>query len=298
MFDHVKRKKSWLRANAEGLSNRLTRLIGAHFGESIPQYFVSEYPRSGGTWLSNMLADYLRCSRPGKSMLPIACRAVLHNHWSYHPKMRRVIYLMRDGRDVMVSYYFYRIRGIEIGMTPKARLFKQTFEKLFGPGYDPKDTATNLPKFMEYEFSNPIGAGRHNWPDHIVNWVGEGKETRPHVLYLTYEELLGDTYGAFQRALEHVSGEVAEDRLVRRTVDHFSMESITGRKSGEEDSSSFVRKGITGDWKNHFTREAAEVFDRYAGEALILAGYEDDHGWIEGVTRPDGAITRQAVATP
>ena len=280
MFEHVKRKKSVLRANAEAVSNRLTRLIGAHYGEAIPQYFVSEYPRSGGTWLSNMLADYLRCSRPGKSVLPIACRAVLHNHWAYHPKLRRVIYLMRDGRDVMVSYYFYRIRGIEIGMTPKARQFKRTFEQILGAGYDSKDTSTNLPKFMEYEFSHPVGAGKYNWPRHIQNWLGEGMETRPHVLYLTYEELLADTHGVFRRAVEHVSGEVAEPRLIDRTVAHFSMENLTGRKSGEEDTSSFVRKGIAGDWKNHFTREAAEVFDHYAGEALVLAGYESNRDWV------------------
>jgi len=280
MFEHVKRKKGRLRATAEVLSSRLTRLISAYYGEAFPQYFVSEYPRSGGTWLANMLSDYLRCARPGKSVLPIACRAVLHNHWAYHPRLRRVVYLMRDGRDVMVSYYFYRIRGIEIGMTPQAREYKRTFERLFGTNYDPKNTLENLPKFIENEFENPSGAGKLTWASHIRNWIGEGVSSRPQVLYLTYEQMIGDTAGIFLRALEHVSGEKADARLVQRSVEHFSMESLTGRKPGQEDTSAFVRKGIAGDWKNHFSRDAAEIFDRYAGDALVLAGYEGNRDWV------------------
>ncbi len=31
---------------------------------------------------------------------------------------------------------------------------------------------------------------------------------------------------------------------------------------------------------NHFTREAAEIFDHYCGEMLITAGYERDHAWV------------------
>ena len=39
---------------------------------------------------------------------------------------------------------------------------------------------------------------------------------------------------------------------------------------------------MVGDWRNQFTREAREVFDRHAGEELILLGYEKDHSWVDG----------------
>ena len=64
-------------------------------------------------------------------------------------------------------------------------------------------------------------------------------------------------------------------------VEDYSFAKTSGRKPNTEDKSSFLRKGIAGDWKNHFTREAAEVFDRYCGDALIAAGYEPDRTWIE-----------------
>ena len=41
---------------------------------------------------------------------------------------------------------------------------------------------------------------------------------------------------------------------------------LGGRTQGEEASSSFYRKGIAGDWKNHFSEEDRRVFKEEAGE--------------------------------
>jgi len=82
--------------------------------------------------------------------------------------------------------------------------------------------------------------------------------------------------------------------IIRRTVDHFSMSSDTGRKQGEEDRSSFIRKGIAGDWKNHFTPETARVFNELAGDMLIKLGYEQDDSWVERFTQEYEQHTRTA----
>jgi len=52
-----------------------------------------------------------------------------------------------------------------------------------------------------------------------------------------------------------------------------------GRERGQEDPSSFYRKGVAGDWKNHFSKEDRRVFKEEAGELLIRLGYEDDLDW-------------------
>ena len=41
--------------------------------------------------------------------------------------------------------------------------------------------------------------------------------------------------------------------------------------------------GISGDWKNYFTPEAARVFGDYAGDLLIRLGYEPNKDWIQQV---------------
>ena len=46
-----------------------------------------------------------------------------------------------------------------------------------------------------------------------------------------------------------------------------------GRSPGEADAKSFLRKGIAGDWKNHFDAECDALYREVAGEALDAAGY-------------------------
>ena len=52
-----------------------------------------------------------------------------------------------------------------------------------------------------------------------------------------------------------------------------------GRTRGQEDPTSFFRKGIAGDWRNVFTEEDKVLFKKEAGDLLIKLGYEEDLDW-------------------
>jgi hypothetical protein len=54
----------------------------------------------------------------------------------------------------------------------------------------------------------------------------------------------------------------------------------SGRKPGEVKINSFLRKGVVGDWQNHFSQEACEIFNHFAGNELIILGYENDTTWV------------------
>jgi Sulfotransferase domain len=63
-------------------------------------------------------------------------------------------------------------------------------------------------------------------------------------------------------------------------VEENSFEQLTGgRQRGTEDSNSFFRKGMAGDWKHYFTKDDKQVFKQEAGELLIRLGYEKDLSW-------------------
>lgn len=68
--------------------------------------------------------------------------------------------------------------------------------------------------------------------------------------------------------------------LLAATLERFSFKRLAGgRSKGSEDRTSHYRKGVPGDWANHFKPEHKTYFkDRY-GDLLIKLGYEDDFEW-------------------
>lgn len=95
-----------------------------------------------------------------------------------------------------------------------------------------------------------------------------------------YEDLLVDSTKELQKTIEFLRlTEVSEEKL-KRIVDDFSFKSQSKRKPGEQNKQSFLRKGISGDWKNNFTKRAALVFHEFAGKELIKSGYEKDDSWV------------------
>src|SRR5690606_40098722 len=97
------------------VSNYGTRLIDHLWGERIRFWHVVEYPKSGGTWLSRMLSELLGVPFAQHSLSPLAMECLLHNHFLYKSNIKRNFYLYRDGRDVMTSLYFHRMRSFMLG---------------------------------------------------------------------------------------------------------------------------------------------------------------------------------------
>lgn len=267
------------RLYAEKLAKWGTRWIGVRWGESFPFYYVAEHPKSGGTWLARMIGDYLELPFPRHVRLPVGFRCIIQNHWRYHPRMRRVFYLYRDGRDVLTSLYYDRLRVARHTDQPAKTRVARTYDKLFGRDYDPRDVVRHLPRFIEFEFEHPGRGTPLSWSGHVDDWVQPGREDA--IAYLSYEELRRDCEGALGRAISTITGEPIDPERVRNTVDKFSMKRLTGREPGQSDESQHIRKGVVGDWLNHFSREAAEVFDAHAGDSLVRLGYESDRGWLD-----------------
>lgn len=286
--EESKLSMSFLKFQAERASKFFTKQIGRYWGESFPFYYVSEFPKSGGTWLASMLSDYLQLPFPRMIRLPVGFSCVLQNHWTYDPRLRRVTTIYRDGRDVMSSFFYDKIRmGQHANVAARNRVRKD-YRKLFGKDPQPEDIVELLPKFLEYEFTRP-GRGVHAaWPDYVMGW-----HDRPHVVSVSYEELLTDANQSLKRVVEELTGEEADPWRLETAVEKFRFERVTGRKRGTTDIAQHARKAIAGDWKNTFSRESAEIFNDFAGDALVQLGYEQDKRWID---RTELAVASQQPA--
>ena len=86
-----------------------------------------------------------------------------------------------------------------------------------------------------------------------------------------------------RRILLELGHPEVDDEGLQRAIDRFSFERMTGRATGDESRTEFIRKGTVGDWRNHFSREAGEVFHRSSGVELRGLGYEEDPEWFKNL---------------
>jgi hypothetical protein len=190
-------------------------------------------------------------------------------HARFHPILQEIveeigfrhILLLRDPRDVAVSYtmfvtreawhhhHRYYAEGLE---TDQERLMA-TITGFDGSPLAPMPLA-------------PIG----NRVAGFLPWL-----TRPSVLVSRFEDLVapGDNGSPDRRT--------AEVMRIAEFVDRPLTEELATRVARKMYSSASLtfRKGVVGDWREHFNDEHRRAFKAQAGSLLITLGYEDDHDW-------------------
>ena len=253
-------------------TNVLVRLGMVHLLSGVfPLYVVNEYPKSGGSWTGQMLGTALGVPFP-RNRIPVPRSSIMHGHYLNPWGMKNVVLVWRDGRDLMVSWYHHCLFRNERN---NARLVEIVRGDLQFEDYG--DVRGNLPAFIEYAFTRQRHP-RFSWAEFVRRWHGRKKG----VVHTSYEALRRDTPGELGRIVRELSGRDLDPGRAEEISDEFSFARQSGRRPGEENKGSFIRKGVVGDWEEQFSPEARRVFDRYAGEELILLGYERDHAWAGG----------------
>lgn len=256
----------------------------------VPLYLVTEYPKSGGTWLGQMLAAVLGVPFP-RNRIPLPRRALFHGHYLPTNRFRRlrgIFWQVRDGRDVMVSLYHHLLLPNDKNVLHVKDLHYYRQQVPF-QSFD--DVRENLPAFIEFIFTHRLSRRRQfttwgTWSSFNQRWMEYADSQRgDRLAMIRYEDLLHDAADVLGRVLAAVGGAEPDATRVQEAVARYSFEAQSGRRRGQEAAGSFLRRGVAGDWKNYFSRAAAEVFAHYAGDTLTMLGYERDAAWVERVAR-------------
>lgn len=183
----------------------------------------------------------------------------------------KIIHMVRDGRDVAVSamnHWWRLAKDREDGvfeLTPEELEIRDAYledrEKFVAEGRS-IFTEERL-KQLARRWSYRVGKGR----------TDGRKLYRERYLEIRYEDLLDkpeEKLSLILQLLETRRGEPVVERCVRAG----SFERLSQRSQGEEDASSFYRKGVAGDWKGVFTERDREIYESIAGEQLAAMGYE------------------------
>lgn len=237
--------------------------------------FITAVPKSGSTWLARMVASipgyrewappYItetdHTLQPESLQNPPVGYTVTKLHTRPTPEhlallnglQRPYVILIRDLRDAAVSGYFF-LRGVYQHET--ARAFRDL------------GVEEGIAKWMDDKL-----AQRVEWID---GWMG-GHDPK-WGLVVRYEELLRDPLAGFHGICDHYEIDLTANQM-GKIVQRHSFKRATGRAPGDADAKSFNRKGIAGDWANHFTPVLKKQFKAIAGDALVRHGYEKFNDW-------------------
>ncbi len=184
----------------------------------------------------------------------------------------KVIHIYRDGRDVAVSlmHHFWRLsrdRGGIFDLEP------EELEKRDAYGEDPEGFLASGNSIFTEERLRQMAV---RWSRRIDKASREGQKLLgPNFFQLSYEDLLTEPEKNL-KAMFQLLGASSDDATVSRCVEKNSFEKLARRKAGSEDSASFFRKGVAGDWRGVFTDRDREVYEGIAGGVLREMGYSLD----------------------
>lgn len=245
----------------------IRQIYARAFSGTIPFYIVNEFPRSGGTWISTMLGEALDIPFPRRRP-PNFTPSILQAHHISPFGLRNVVPVFRDGRDVMASWYHYCFFENEhegillVNSVGKYLAFNER-----------EDIVSNLPKFLEWAFENNRHPG-FSWSEFVDVWHG-----RLGTVPVKYEDFRQNGVATLTDTIFKLTHKNLDLVKAQQVIDNNSFANKSGRKAGEENKTSLMRKGIIGDWESSFNAESREIFNHYAGAQLIKLGYEKDQSW-------------------
>ncbi|MDE2561266.1 MAG: sulfotransferase domain-containing protein [Sphingomonadales bacterium] len=242
------------------------------FSGLAPYYIVNEFPKSGGTWLAQMLAELLGLPFPRHSLVRFE-PSLVHGHYLRPGLLRNVVVLWRDPRDVIVSFYHHCYFVSEFGdvMFGNRQLVSLMKERCPFADYD--DVGGNLPEFIRFISTTPV-APRYTWVDFAKVWA-----SRPGTLQTSYEALRADCAGELTRLVHDLTGSVLAPERAAEVAERHSFARAKARAEANlapGTEKSFVRQGSVGGWRDSFSDEACAMLDRFGYTAqLRRLGYAD-----------------------
>lgn len=229
--------------------------------ESGDTWLVS-YPRSGNTWVRYVLATYFEGAsgllahddlnrhvpdvyevKPAE-IRAIGPRRVLKSHAAFRPEYGTVIYLVRDPRDVFLSYLHQRAKR-SLDASPGAYA-----EGFLAGGLDPYGT----------------------WGEHVGGWLG-ARAGRPDFHVFRYEDLVAAPEGQFTSMLRAADIDV-DPILLGRALELCSPDQL--RRSGQEKRGvkMEVRRATAGYWVDELAPDIRQQLEARWHDQMRLAGYE------------------------
>jgi len=230
--------------------------------------FVTSFPRSGNTWMRYMLfhalyGDHQWDLTQIERRMPIVDRPDIrrsikamgdqpfrlfksHEPFRHYFLTGKTAYLVRDGRDALVSYYHYRLHM--------------------------NQTRRTMSQWVRRSIRGRFRYGP--WHDHVAGWLAH--QEHPSVIVVRYEQMVDEPARQLKRVLDHFGLPVSDEQIERAaaevTIDHVNR----GFERWASDQARQYNGGLgggSGKGRDQLAAEDHVFFMRRAGEVMERLGY-------------------------
>jgi hypothetical protein len=238
--------------------------------------FLVSYPRSGNTWTRFLIANLVypnqdvtflnieklipdTSSQSNRALKRTPRPRMIKTHQYFDHRYPKTIYIVRDPRDVVLSYYDFQ------------RKYRQIED-----GYP-------LERYVHNFVFGDIGsADWGTWVENVSTWVySRGRDKK--FLLLRYEDMMRDTVSELTRIAHFLEIEADSARL-QRAVELSSADRMRQLEKQEQDQwvatktrrkdIPFVRVAKSGGWKTALPEPCVQQIESAWGEVMTAVGYE------------------------
>jgi len=264
-----------------GLKVAITYLLGTdkaerNFRVYPDDTFLVSYPRSGNTWTRFLIANLVHpdkavsftnieqlipdtSSQSNRALKRTPRPRIIKTHQYFDHRYPRTIYIVRDPRDVALSYYDFQ------------RKYRQIED-----GY-PLDRYVD-----DFVCGRLISADWGTWAENVASWVYT-RGNRKEFLLLRYEDMIKDTAAELLRIAAFLGIEADPQRLQgaveRSSADR--MRELEKSEAGQwiatknrRQDIPFVRVAKSGGWKASLPQACVGQIEAAWGDLMTTLGYE------------------------
>ena len=238
--------------------------------------FVVSYPRSGNTWTRFLIANLVYAekkvsftnieklipdtsSQSNRVLKATPRPRIIKTHEYFDHRYRKMIYIVRDPRDVALSYYDFQRKYMQIE-----------------DGYP-------LEQYVDdFVQGRLISLDWGTWEENVASWMyTRGK--RKEFLLLRYEDMMKDTMHELTR-IANFLGIAPETQRLQQAIQRSSADHMRELEKLEADQwvatrnrrkdIPFVRVARAGGWRNSLPETCVRQIEMAWGDLMTTLGYE------------------------
>lgn len=250
-------------------------IAGRNFAVYPGDTFIVSYPRSGNTWTRFLVANLLHpeetvtftnverlvpdtSSQSNRALKRTPRPRTIKTHEYFDARYKKVLYIVRDPRDVALSYYDFQ------------RKYRQIEDEFPLEHY-----------VSDFVHGKLISWGWGTWGENVGSWLAaRGRD--PNFLLVRYEDMIADTPRELGR-IATFFGVIADRGRLAEIVAACSAEKMRELEKKESDQwvatkgrrndIPFVRTATSGGWKTALPAACVREIEAEWGDLMQRLGY-------------------------